>query len=75
MVETKIAFDNDLKKILNHLLNNYPGYYLALIASNNLLYFLTPYLNSLRKYTINQVLTMIDQYYQTFDDVTNENLN
>ncbi|RLD47640.1 MAG: hypothetical protein DRI94_13725 [Bacteroidetes bacterium] len=75
MIETKIAYDKDLKQILNHLLNHYTEYYLALAASNNLLYFLTPYLNSLEKYSLNEVLTMIAQDYQTFDDITNENLN
>ncbi len=75
MIETKIAYDKVLKEILNHLLNHYTEYYLALAASNNLLYFLTPYLKALQKYSLNEVLNMIAQDYQTFDDITNENLN
>ncbi len=75
MIETNIAYDKDFKKILNYLLNNYTEYYLALSASNNLLHFLKPYLNSLTKYSLEEVLRMIGQDYQTFDDITNENLN
>lgn len=75
MIETNIAYDKVLKEILNHLLNNYPDYYIALTASNKLLYFLLPYLNSLQNYSLNEVIRAIDQGYQVFEDITNENLN
>lgn len=75
MIETNVAYDFNLKKILNHLLNNYPDYYIALTASNKLLYFLLPYLNSLQNYSLNEVIRAIDQGYQVFEDITNENLN